>query len=107
MDFRPAAETVSQDGASLARYLARFGVELGPAEPRQFAGGFGNLDYFDLGGRWAGGSAATRRRDRCRPGANDMVREYRILSSLLPAYPLAPRVLLYCTEAGVLGVQNS
>jgi hypothetical protein len=36
-----------------------------------------------------------------------MAREYRILPSLLPAYPLAPRVLLYSAEAGVLGVQNS
>ena len=32
-----------------------------------------------------------------------MAREYRILSSLWQAYPLAPRALFFCAEASVLG----
>jgi aminoglycoside phosphotransferase (APT) family kinase protein len=38
------------------------------------------------------------------PGANDMARENRILSTLWRAYPLAPRALLYRAEPDVLGV---
>ena len=36
-------------------------------------------------------------------GANDMAREYRVLSSLWREYPLAPRAVLFCDDASVLG----
>jgi aminoglycoside phosphotransferase (APT) family kinase protein len=36
-------------------------------------------------------------------GGNDMAREYRILSTLWREYPLAPRAVLFCDEASVLG----
>ena len=39
-------------------------------------------------------------------GANDMAREYRILSSLWREYPLAPRAMLFCDEASVLGAPS-
>src|SRR5712671_1656602 len=45
VELRPAAKSIPQDWASLARYLARSGTILGPAPPQQFAGGFGNLNY--------------------------------------------------------------
>jgi aminoglycoside phosphotransferase (APT) family kinase protein len=102
VELRPAAKSIPQDWASLARCLARSGMVLGPAPPQQFAGGFGNLNYLiELDGK----PAVLRRPPNgpLPPGANDMAREYRILSSLWRAYPLAPRGLFYCAEAGVLG----
>jgi aminoglycoside phosphotransferase (APT) family kinase protein len=102
MEFRPAAESLPQDWISLQRYLARMGAALGPAKPQQFAGGFGNLNYLIE----VDGMPAVLRRPpsgKLPPGANDMAREHRILSSLWRAYPLAPRALFFCAEASVLG----
>src|SRR5262245_14108713 len=102
VELRPAAKSIRQDWASLARYLTRFGSVLGPALPRQFTGGFVNLNYLI---EFDGKPAVLRRPPHgpLPPGANDMAREYRILSSLWRAYPLAPRGLFYCSEAEVLG----
>ena len=101
-ELKSAADSLPQDWTSLDRYLARFGSALGPAPPRQFAGGFGNLNYLiEIDGR-----PAVLRRPPAGPlprGANDMAREHRILSSLWRAYPLAPRGLYYCAEPDVLG----
>jgi aminoglycoside phosphotransferase (APT) family kinase protein len=100
--FKAAADTVTQDWDALALYLARRGATFGPARPRQFAGGFGNLNYLiELDG-----SPAVLRRPPSGPlprGANDMAREHRILSALWQAYPLAPRSLLFCPDPAVLG----
>lgn len=100
--FTPAAAGTPQDWASLSRYLARFGMTLGPAPPQRFAGGFGNLNFLiEIDGR-----PAVLRRPPSGPlpaGGNDMAREYRILSSLWRAYPLAPRGLLFCAEPSVPG----
>lgn len=100
--FKPAAQSLPQDWAALARWLARSGAELGATPARQFAGGFGNLNYLiEIDGK-----PAVLRRPPSGPlplGANDMGREYRILSSLWRAYPLAPRALLFCADPGVLG----
>ncbi len=102
VEIRAAEDSVAQDWAGLSRYLARFGLALGPTQPRQFAGGFGNLNYLiEIGGK----RAVLRRPPSgpLPPGANDMAREYRILSSLWQAYPLAPRALFFCDETRVLG----
>ena len=100
--FKAAADTVAQDWDALSLYLARRGATFGPARPRQFAGGFGNLNYLiELDG-----SPAVLRRPPNGPlprGANDMAREHRILSALWQAYPLAPRSLLFCPDPAVLG----
>ena len=101
-ELRPVADAVQQDWAALARHLARFGVTFGPTPPRQFSGGFGNLNYLIE----VDGKPAVLRRPPAGPlppGANDMAREHRILSSLWQAYPLAPRALFFCAEASVLG----
>lgn len=101
--LRSAADTVSLDWPRLAGYLAAEGHVLDlDAPPRQFAGGFGNLNFLvTMDGR------------RCvlrRPpfgavpiGANDMAREHRVLSRLWQAWPLAPRSLHYCADESVLG----
>jgi aminoglycoside phosphotransferase (APT) family kinase protein len=101
-EFSEVTLTIPQDWASLAHYLARRGILLGPAPPRQFAGGYGNLNYLIE----IDGERAVLRRPPGGPlpyGANDMAREYRILSSLWREYPLAPRAMFFCDEASVLG----
>jgi aminoglycoside phosphotransferase (APT) family kinase protein len=101
-EFSEATDSIPQDWASLAHYLARRGIELGPGPLRQFAGGYGNLNYLiEIDGK-----PAVLRRPPAGPlpyGANDMAREYRILSSLWREYPLAPRAMFFCDEASVLG----
>ena len=100
--LRPVAETIPQDWPALARHLAGCGLSLGAAPPRQFAGGFGNLNYLIE----IDGAPAVLRRPPHGPvprGANDMGREYRILSALWQVYPLAPRAFHYCADAAVLG----
>jgi aminoglycoside phosphotransferase (APT) family kinase protein len=101
-EFREAAHSIPQDWVSLARHLGRRGIVLGPERPRQFGGGYGNLNYLiEIDGK-----QAVLRRPPTGPlpaGANDMAREYRILSSLWREYPLAPRALFFCDDANVLG----
>jgi aminoglycoside phosphotransferase (APT) family kinase protein len=99
---KPTAQSVPQDWNALARWLANSGAALGPGVPWQFAGGLGNLNYLIE----IDGAPAVLRRPPggpLPPGANDMAREHRILSSLWRAYPLAPRALFYCADPGVLG----
>jgi aminoglycoside phosphotransferase (APT) family kinase protein len=101
-EFSEVTQSIAQDWASLEHYLARRGIELGPSPPRQFAGGYGNLNYLIE----IDGEPAVLRRPPAGPlpyGGNDMAREYRILSSLWREYPLAPRAMLFCDEASVLG----
>ena len=101
--LRPEADTVAQDWERLAAYLAERGMHLetDPA-PRQFAGGFANLNYLV---RIDGGEAVLRRPPMgpLPPGAYDMGRESKILSRLHEQYPLAPRALHLCEDDGVLG----
>jgi aminoglycoside phosphotransferase (APT) family kinase protein len=101
-EFSEVTHSIPQDWASLAHYLARRGLALGLGRPRQFAGGFGNLNYLIE----IDGQPAVLRRPPAGPlpyGANDMAREYRILSSLWREYPLAPRAMFFCDESSVLG----
>jgi aminoglycoside phosphotransferase (APT) family kinase protein len=101
-EFSEVTHSIPLDWVSLARYLARRGIVLGPGQPRQFAGGYGNLNYLIE----IDGEPAVLRRPPAGPlpyGGNDMAREYRILSSLWRKYPLAPRAMAFCDEASVLG----
>jgi aminoglycoside phosphotransferase (APT) family kinase protein len=101
-EFSEATHDIPQDWASLAHYLERRGIVFGPSPPRQFAGGYGNLNYLIE----IDGQPAVLRRPPPGPlpyGGNDMAREYRILSSLWREYPLAPRAVFFCEETSVLG----
>lgn len=102
--FRPRGQTVPLDWARLRRYLAGLGHELDLSEmPRQFAGGLANLNYLI---RLDGQPCVLRRPPPgpLPPGANDMAREHRVLSSRLwLRFPQAPRSLLYCVDPDVLG----
>jgi aminoglycoside phosphotransferase (APT) family kinase protein len=99
----PDAET-AQDWAALATHLAAHGLRFDPEtdRPRQFAGGFGNLNYLI---HMDGALAVLRRPPMgdIPPGANDMKREDQILSRLWRAFPLAPRSLHYSPDKEILG----
>lgn len=101
--FKPTASSDNQDWRRLAAHLAAHGLTLDLSDPpRQFASGFGNLNYrIMLDGR----PAVLRRPPfgAIQPGANDMVRESRILKRLWERFPLAPRCLHACADTAVLG----
>jgi aminoglycoside phosphotransferase (APT) family kinase protein len=69
---------------------------------RQFGGGAANLTYLlDYGTH----QYVLRRPPLgpVAPSAHDMAREYRVLSVLYRAFPLAPRALLFCDDPAVIG----
>jgi aminoglycoside phosphotransferase (APT) family kinase protein len=102
-DFRTVQDTVPQDWKRLGDYLRLYGIDLDVSvAPRQFAGGFGNLNYLLT----INGHETVLRRPplgSIPPGANDMVREHRVLSALHPVFPLAPKSHHLCTDTGVIG----
>lgn len=102
--LKPAAAQQAQDWQELAAYLAKAGMRLDQESnpPRQFASGFGNLNYLIH----VDGQPMVLRRPPLGPippGANDMGRESRILTGLWKEFPLAPRCRLSCADTGVLG----
>jgi aminoglycoside phosphotransferase (APT) family kinase protein len=69
----------------------------------QFPGGHSNLTYLlDYGAR----EFVLRRPPMgpVAPTAHNMPREYRLLSAVYPAFPLAPEPVLLCEDASVIGV---
>jgi aminoglycoside phosphotransferase (APT) family kinase protein len=101
--FRPPAEEVPQAWDRLQVHLADHGFALDlECPPRQFASGFGNLNYL----LHVDERPVVLRRPPLGPippGANDMGRESRILFRLWRAFPLAPRCLHYCADESILG----
>jgi aminoglycoside phosphotransferase (APT) family kinase protein len=81
--------------------LEHFGHS-GPVSVEQFPSGHSNLTYLvRLGER----ELVLRRPpfgSKVR-SAHDMAREYRVLSKLHAAYPVAPKALLYCDDVSILG----
>lgn len=102
MAFRDRA--VEQDWAAVAGWLAGRGLAMDlAAPPRQFAGGLANLNYLV---RLDSEPAVFRRppAGALAHGASDMGREARVLGALAPHFSLAPRLLAFCEDAGVIGV---
>lgn len=101
MNFRD--DSIPQDWPRLAQWLAAAGHRIDlDTVPRQFAGGLANLNYLVC----LDGAPAVLRRPPPGPaaeGANDMAREWRVLSQLHVGYPLAPRGIAFCADADVLG----
>ena len=91
------------DHAILASYLrGKLPGSEQPLEVVQFSGGHANLTYLLC----YGAQEYVLRRPPLGPvaaTAHDMGREYRVLSVLHHAYPLAPRALLYCEDISVIG----
>lgn len=101
--FRNSGEQQPQDWRAATTWLAQAGHALTlPGGPRQFAGGLGNLNYLVH----LDGQPHVLRRPPSGPlppGANDMAREYRILSALPQYFELAPKAPVYCADRSVLG----
>ena len=75
----------------------------GPVSIEQFPSGHSNLTYLV---RMESREVVLRRPpfgSKVR-SAHDMSREYRVLSKLHLAYPMAPRALVYCEDPAILGV---
>jgi len=78
------------------------GIPAGELEVRQFPTGASNLTYLLRVDGW---TAVLRRPPLgpVAPKAHDMEREGRLLERLNAVYPLAPKPLLICTDAEVIG----
>ncbi len=102
-DTIPVRADEQLDESRLAAYLR--GQLDGSDQPlmvRQFGGGAANLTYLlDYGTH----QYVLRRPPLgpVAPAAHDMRREYRVLSVLHRAFPLAPRAFLFCEDAAVIG----
>ncbi|HEX2368691.1 MAG TPA: phosphotransferase family protein [Acidimicrobiia bacterium] len=93
------------DRERLASYLvSRLAGAEGPMEVSQFAGGHANLTY-QL--RFGSTEYVLRRPPLgpVAPTSHDMGREYRVLSTLWSAFPLAPRAYLHCDDLSVIGTE--
>ena len=101
--FKLRDDEVKQDWEALDRHLRGCGHALtGVEPPRQFASGFGNINYL----LEMDGEPRVLRRPPTGPvppGANDMGRESKILTGLWREFPLAPKCLLFCDDVAVLG----
>ena len=101
--FKSREDEVKQDWDALDRHLQRHGHALtGSEPPRQFASGFGNINYL----LEMDGALRVLRRPPTGPvppGANDMARESKILTGLWREFPPAPKCLLFCDDGAVLG----
>jgi aminoglycoside phosphotransferase (APT) family kinase protein len=90
------------DLAHLQQFLRERLDHSGPVSVEQFPSGHSNLTYLvRLGDR----EVVLRRPpfgSKVR-SAHDMAREYRVLSKLHTAYPVAPRALLYCDDLSIFG----
>jgi aminoglycoside phosphotransferase (APT) family kinase protein len=89
-------------GAWLAAHLPAGGDEAAPLFIEQFPGGHSNLTYLVK----TGGRELVLRRPPFGSKvktAHDMGREYRVLSRLWAVFPEAPRALVHCDDAAVIG----
>ncbi|MGA6985784.1 MAG: phosphotransferase family protein [Terriglobales bacterium] len=94
------------DLARLQPFLREHFGHSGPVSVEQFPSGHSNLAYLlRLGNERAGSREVVLRRppfgSKVR-SAHDMAREYRVLSKLHAAYPVAPKALLYCDDLSIL-----
>ena len=109
-DTRPVRESEQLDWGALEVYArAKLGEALGGAfdasaamTVEQFPGGHSNLTYLV---RFGAQEFVLRRPPfgPVAPRAHDMAREFRILEAVHPVYALAPRPLVLCEDASVVG----
>ena len=102
--FKDNCVAVKQDWKVLQQYLRKKGQNLDIIEmPNQFAAGYGNLNYYiNFNGR-----PAVLRRPPMNifvKGANDMLREAKVLNALSPVFSLVPECLFVGTDLNVWGV---
>lgn len=109
-DSRPVRDTEQLDWPRLESWLRErlpgamvAGLDLRhPMRVEQFPGGHSNLTYLI---RFGDTELVVRRPPLgpLPPTAHDMAREFRWLSAVHPAYPLAPRAYLLCDDPAVVG----
>ena len=102
-EFFDPTDQQDQDWDQLAAWLKAKGHDFSPEPPpRQFTGGFGNLNFIL---RVNGMDCVLRRPPLgpLPPGANDMAREHKVISGLNLGFPLAPRAIAFCDDDAVLG----
>ena len=89
---------------AVASYLQEQGYSLDlSVDPEKLSGGTANYNYVIR----LNGKKAVLRRPPDGPlptGANDVAREYRVLSSLKEHYPPAPIGLVFCEDESIIGV---
>jgi aminoglycoside phosphotransferase (APT) family kinase protein len=106
MSLRQQTSQDSVQGLDLARlqsYLGQHGIVLNlQRAPEKFSAGYGNMNFLI---KTAAGPLVLRRPPLgpIPPGANDMAREYRILSGLHDALPLVPKAELFCDDVSIIG----
>jgi aminoglycoside phosphotransferase (APT) family kinase protein len=105
-DSAPVRQGEELDPAALGSYLAsHLGSQANSKELeiRQFPGGHSNLTYLI---RYGSHEFVLRRPPvgPVAPTAHDMPREFKLLSVVHPRFPLAPKPILLCEDAGVIGV---
>jgi aminoglycoside phosphotransferase (APT) family kinase protein len=95
------------DEARIAAFLAgKLPGSERPLTVRQFGGGHANLTYLLRYGEGDDAVEYVLRRPPLgpvAPGAHDMEREHKVLSTLWRAFPLAPRAYLFCADPALLG----
>ena len=102
--FKDDCVAVRQDWDVLQQHLRKKGQNLDLVEmPNQFAAGFGNLNYHII---FNGRPAVLRRppMNSFVQGANDMLREAKVLNALNPVFPLVPECLFVGHDLNVWGV---
>lgn len=109
-DTRPVRTSENLDWRSLADYLRSKLTSLGlpnfdshaEMQVAQFPGGHSNLTYLL---RFGAAEMVMRRPPLgpVPPRAHDVARESRVLSSLHPHFPLAPRPLVLCEDPSIIG----
>ncbi|WP_159819275.1 phosphotransferase family protein [Colwellia sp. 20A7] len=93
-----------EEWKKIADYLESKGHTLDlSVSPAQLSGGVANFNYSIL---LDGKKAVLRRPPNgpLPPGANDVAREYKVLSRLYKHYPPAPAGLVFCDDESVIGV---
>ncbi len=101
--FFPEKHQQPEDWLKLQQHLADLGHDFrAEPQPKQFEGGFGNLNYLI---QMDGELCVLRRPPHgpLPPGANDMIREFKVTSRLWRKFSLAPRGLLLCEDVSILG----
>lgn len=107
-ETKPVRESEQLDWSLLDAFVRPRLVEIledkidAPLEVEQFSGGHSNLTYLL---RFGEREFVLRRPPfgKLPPKAHDMAREFRILTSLNPVFDLAPRPLLLCENADIIG----
>jgi len=105
-DSAPVRAGEELDLAALASYLREHLTSQAAEteiEVEQFPGGHSNLTYLI---RYGGREFVLRRPPAgpVAPTAHDMPREFKLLAVINPRFPLAPKPVLLCEDASVIGV---